>query len=74
MSIPRNTGIHIVFSFSKVENCDLYDIVFDTFLEIIGIDLSQFQIENNESQFFLQSLSNHLLLQVAVLRHLPANV
>ena len=74
MCISKNTGIPVGFSFSKIENCDLYDIVFETFLEIVGVDLSQFQIESDEGQFLLQSLSNRRCKHLSCLRHLQANV
>ena len=74
MCIVRNTGIPVGFSFSTIEDVELYDLVFETFLEITGVDLTQFVIESDEGKCLMKSLTAHNCKHLSCLRHLLANV
>ena len=74
MCIIRNTGIPVGFSFSTIEDVDLYNIVFDCFLEITGIDLTNFVFESDEGKNLIKALNDHQCTHLSCLRHLLANV
>ena len=74
MCIVCNTGIPVGFSFSTIEDVELYDLVFETFLEITGIDLTMFTIESDEGINLMKSLTAHNCKHLSSLRHLLANI
>lgn len=74
MCIVKNTGIPVGFSFSTIEDVNLYNLVFETFLEITGIDLTNFPIESDEGKNLMKSLNDHKCEHLSCLRHLLANL
>lgn len=72
--ISFNTSIPIGFSFSPIEDCKLYDSIFKTFLEITGIDISNFIIQSYQGSSLNSICTKYDCKHLICLRHLLDNL
>lgn len=74
MAISHNTSIPVGFTFSPFEDEFLYDNIFQTFLEILGLDISNFVIESDQGKHLINICKKYNCKHLCCLRHLLANL
>ena len=72
--IIQNTGIPVGFTFSYYEDQELFDLVFDTFFEILNEDLSIYTVESDQGKTIISSCKNHGCHHIFCLRHFLAKL
>lgn len=74
MAVSHNTSIPLGFTFSPFEDSYLYKNIFQTFLEIANIDLSNFVIESDQGDELLSVCKKYHCKHLCCQRHLSLNL
>jgi hypothetical protein len=69
-----NTTIPLVFSFGLVEDCALYDSIYEIFREHFDIDLSTFTLESDQGSGLGKIIRLHRFMHRFCLRHFVASL
>ncbi|KAK8884525.1 hypothetical protein M9Y10_043639, partial [Tritrichomonas musculus] len=70
LGIAYNTGIPLGFCFSKFEDENLFNSIFEIFNEIVGVDLSKFTIQSDKGKAIESSCTKYGCTHIYCLKHL----